>query len=109
MANDPILLYSTAPDEATARLIARRLIDEGLCACVNIGAPIRSIYRWRGETQESDETPLLIKTTEGAAAQTRAALIDAHPYDEPCVLGFVASHALSSDAFCAWIESMTVA
>ncbi|MCX8069604.1 MAG: divalent-cation tolerance protein CutA, partial [Thermodesulfovibrionales bacterium] len=46
---DPIVVYVTASNEEEAVKIARSLVEERLCACVNIIKGIRSIYHWQGK------------------------------------------------------------
>ena len=78
----------TAPDPEAATQLARRLVEEGLAACVNLVPGVRSIYRWQGALQEDPEILLI--------AKTRAALVDAlvarvcalHPYELPEVIAF---------------------
>jgi periplasmic divalent cation tolerance protein len=59
---DVIIVIATSPNEAEATLIARTLVEARLAACVQLD-PIRSFYRWQGNTEESPEVRLMIKTT----------------------------------------------
>ena len=52
-------------------------------ACVNIGASMRSIYRWNGKICEDEEVPLMIKTTWGRHQAAIQRLVELHPYDVP--------------------------
>ena len=45
---DVVLVLSTVPDDERAESLARTLVDERLAACVNLHAPMVSIYRWKG-------------------------------------------------------------
>ena len=38
----------TAPDLATARSLARGMVEGRMAACVNLLSGVESIYRWRG-------------------------------------------------------------
>ena len=80
---DTVLVLSNAPDEAVATHIADALVSEGLAACVNIGAPVQSVYRWQGVVEKATEIPLAIKTTASKQANLIERLIALHPYDVP--------------------------
>ena len=57
-----VFLYSTFPDEASARRVAEALVRAKLAACVNIFAPMTSIYEWQGKLETAAEFAALIKT-----------------------------------------------
>jgi periplasmic divalent cation tolerance protein len=80
---DTVLVLSNAPDEAVATRIADALVSEGLAACVNIGAPVRSVYRWQDAVEKATEIPLTIKTTIAKQANLIERLVALHPYDVP--------------------------
>ena len=80
---DTVLVLSNAPDEAVATRIADALVSEGLAACVNIGGPVQSVYRWQGVVEKATEIPLTIKTTAAKQANLIERLIALHPYDVP--------------------------
>jgi len=93
----------TAPDSKVAAELARRLVEEGLAACVNLVPGVRSIYRWQGALQEDAEILLI--------AKTRAALVDAlaarvralHPYELPEVIALAV--AAGSEPYLDWVRS----
>ena len=78
-----ILALSNAPDEGTARRIARRLVDEQLVACVNLLPSMHSIYRWQGKVEEASECMMVIKTTRAVWPRLLERLPELHPYDVP--------------------------
>lgn len=80
-----VTVYATAPDEATARRLARALVEEGLAACVNLH-PITSVYRWEGKLEEGAEVVLLAKTRADAADALVRRLVELHPYEVPCAV-----------------------
>ena len=80
---DIVLVLSNTPDEAVATRIADALVSEGLAACVNVGAPVKSVYRWQGVLEKGTEIPLTIKTTVAKQAKLIERLIALHPYDVP--------------------------
>lgn len=52
-----LLVYMTAASADEAESIAGDLVENRLAACVNIMAPIRSVYSWKGELCRSEEIP----------------------------------------------------
>lgn len=96
------MVLCTVPDEPTAAAIARRLVEEGLAACVN-RLPVGSTYAWQGRICEDNEVLLLIKTGAAQYAALEARLVELHPYDLPEVIAFDTSAGL--DRYLAWAES----
>jgi periplasmic divalent cation tolerance protein len=86
MSADPLLVLTTLPDSSIAESIGRRLIDDGCAACVSVGAPILSLYHWRGKTETATEIPLTIKTTTLRYDAVEALLRTLHPYELPEII-----------------------
>ena len=106
MLTDTVLLVITnAPDAETADRIATALVDRKLAACVNVGAPMRSVYRWQGLVEQATELPMWIKTIAGRRDAVIAALTELHPYDVPEVLVVPAQDGLP--AYLDWIREET--
>lgn len=86
MTDKRIILTTTgSPEEA--RKIARHMVENRLAACVNIVAPVESIYRWQGKVETSEEWLLLIKTTADRSPGVQDAIRKLHSYDLPeCVV-----------------------
>lgn len=80
-----IMAWATCPPDR-ADALASALVDERLAACVNITAPVTSVYRWQGEVARDDERLLIIKTTMGRREAMAARLLELHPYDVPELL-----------------------
>jgi periplasmic divalent cation tolerance protein len=55
-----LICFSTAPDLATARMLADTLVGERLAACVNLLPGLQSTYRWQGRIESGDEVLLMI-------------------------------------------------
>src|SRR5262245_24515316 len=103
--NDVVLVLSTAPaapGNDTAEQIARALIDERLAACVNLHAPMVSIYRWKGAVEKDNERQLVIKTTRGALPALEKRLRELHPYELPELI--VISAAGGGDKDLEWVR-----
>lgn len=86
MPGQVILVLTQLPDRAAAETLARALIETRLAACVSIGAPVESLYHWRGEIETANEIPMVIKTQAGRYADVEAAIRARHPYELPEIL-----------------------
>lgn len=95
----------TCPDEALAAKLSQTLVAGGLAACVTRIPGARSVYRWRGAIEESEEVQLLIKTRRERLAQLSAELAALHPYEEPELLVIDASGG--RPGYLGWIEEAT--
>src|SRR5512136_1959750 len=87
------VICSTAPP-ARSEALVKSLLDKNLVACVNI-IPVRSLYRWKGESCDDEEHLLFIKTRRGLADAVIRALKAEHPYEVPeiIVLPVITGHA----------------
>jgi periplasmic divalent cation tolerance protein len=100
-----LLVLTNLPDRAAAERIADTLIEGRLAACVNILAPCRSVYRWKGAVQHDEEHPMLIKTTAGRYAALEAAIRAAHPYELPEIVAVPIERGLPG--YLAWVADET--
>ena len=96
-----LLVLTNLPDRAAAERLAGLLIDQELAACVNILAPCRSVYRWKGAVQHEEEHPMLIKTTAERYPALEQALRAAHPYELPEIIAVPIERGLP--AYLAWV------
>lgn len=80
---DKIVVLSTCADSGEAARIARSLVEGRLAACVNIVPGVRSIYRWKGNIEESAEMLLIIKTSRPLAGAVQGEIERLHSYDLP--------------------------
>lgn len=100
-----ILVLTNLPDRAAAEKVADALIAKQVAACVNILAPCRSVYRWKGAVQHDEEHPVLIKTTSERYAALEAALREAHPYELPEIIAVPIERGLP--AYLDWVAAET--
>lgn len=82
MADFCIVITTTASADEAER-IASALVEAQLAACVNIVAPITSVYRWKGAIQKEQEWLLLIKTMTSAFESLSSRIQELHSYDLP--------------------------
>jgi periplasmic divalent cation tolerance protein len=104
MTNVAIAL-TTIDDDGDPDALARQLVAERLAACVTVGAPATSHYRWKGTIERAVERQLLIKTTVDRLPALRRRLLELHRYELPEFL--VLAVAEGSDAYLAWITDAT--
>ncbi|MDR2689670.1 MAG: divalent-cation tolerance protein CutA [Azoarcus sp.] len=100
-----LLVFTALPDEASARRLATQLVDAELAACVNVLAPVTSVYRWRGVIETAAEIPLLIKTTAEHYPALEAAVRAAHPYELPELIALPVVRGLA--AYLDWVAAST--
>lgn len=104
-----VLVFTNAPDVATAEAIARAAVEQRAAACVNVLAPCQSIYRWQGELQEESEIPMILKTTRERLDALEALVARLHPYEVPEFVALPASRCLPAYAAWAWAETSPAA
>ena len=102
---ETLLVITTLPDQDAAERLAETLVETGLAACVNIGAPVTSIYRWEKKLHRGTELMLTIKTTRARYPALEQAIVDGHPYELPELIAVPITAGLSG--YLAWIEACT--
>jgi periplasmic divalent cation tolerance protein len=99
------LVLTNLPDRAAAEKLADALIEQRVAACVNILAPCRSVYRWKGALQHDEEHPVLIKTTAERYPATEKAIRALHPYELPEIIAVPIEQGLLQ--YLAWVADET--
>lgn len=79
-------VYITAKNQAEAKAIGRRLVEERLAACANIINNMESFYWWEGKVQNGQEVVLIVKTKEDLVPELIAKVKSLHSYECPCVV-----------------------
>ena len=98
---DKVIVLTSAGSEAEASKIARALVERKLAACVNIVPKIQSVYRWKGEIEEAEESLLIVKTGRTQQDEVSAAIRELHSYELPeCVVLAIDG---GSEKYLAWI------
>lgn len=114
-ANDPggraasraVVVLLTGPTAEALQAIGGRLVEERLAACVNVLPGVKSIYRWEGAVEESDEALAIVKTTVARLPGLEARVGELHPYELPEILAIEPDGG--SIAYLTWIrESVTI-
>ena len=100
-----LLVLTNLPDRAAAEKLADALIEKRVAACINILAPCRSVYRWRGAVQHDEEHPVLIKSTREAYPALEAQIRALHPYELPEIVAVPIEYGLP--AYLDWVAAQT--
>ena len=102
---DAIQVVTTTENEVDARRIAAKLMEGRLAACVQIGGPIESHYRWQGQLEAAKEWTCTIKTRRELYDQVEATIREMHPYDVPEILATPV--VVGSESYLDWLRKET--
>ena len=105
MDDAAILVLTQLPDRASAQALARALVEARLAACVSVGAPVESLYHWRGEIETALEVPVVVKTAARRYAAVEAEIRARHPYELPEIIAVRIEHGLPD--YLAWVGEQT--
>jgi periplasmic divalent cation tolerance protein len=105
LSDAAIIVMTSLPDHAAATALARTLVAGRLAACVNVGAPVESMYHWRGQIETAREFPVAIKTRAELYPRVEAAIIAAHPYELPEIVAVTIADGYSR--YLHWIGAET--
>jgi periplasmic divalent cation tolerance protein len=105
MSHEYVIVLTTLPADADGAAFARDLVEERLAACVNLSAPMESIYRWDGNVESETERQLVIKTSRDRVAALWDRVRELHPYDMPEFL--VTPIVDGNDAYLRWVAEST--
>ena len=81
-----VLVYTTYPSLGEAEAAGRALVEQRLCACVNILPGMVSYYWWQGAIERGGEVVMIIKTRASLSERVSDAVKAKHPYATPALL-----------------------
>lgn len=99
------LVYVPVPDRETGLRLGRDAVRLRQAACANLHGPMTSIYEWEGDLCEESEFLLLFKTAADRVEALESWLVQAHPYECPCVISGDVERV--NPAFGDWVRAMT--
>jgi len=103
--SDPIVVLVACGSEEEALKIANALVEDHLAACVNLVAPIRSIYRWEGKIWDEKEWLLIIKTQKHRFDSLEKKVKSLHSYSVPEIISLPITEG--SSAYLNWLGQNT--
>ncbi len=80
-----IVVMVTIPKEK-AKEMAQFLLQERVCACVNIIEDVKSFFWWQNKVDEATEAMLIIKTRDILFAKLQTMIKNNHPYEIPEII-----------------------
>jgi periplasmic divalent cation tolerance protein len=100
-----LLVMTSLPNEDVAKVLAKRLINAHLAACVQIQSGVQSIYCWEGRLCEEQEAVLVAKTTAEQWPAISAFIKQNHPYDVPEIIAQPITHSHAD--YARWVIAET--
>jgi periplasmic divalent cation tolerance protein len=98
-------VVTTVESAERAEALATALVDERLVACFQVVGPIRSVYRWNGAVERSQEWLGIAKTTTDRIDELVAAIKRLHPYDVPEIVATPIVNG--NDDYLTWVTTET--
>jgi periplasmic divalent cation tolerance protein len=80
-----IVVLVTIP-EKDAEHLAKMLVEERVCACVNITSGVKSFFWWEGKVDQAQEAMLVIKTRDALFGKLKTLVKNNHPYQVPEII-----------------------
>src|SRR6476620_2706905 len=105
MSHDYVMVLTTLPVDADGPGFARSLVEERLAACVNLLAPMESVYRWEGDIEQETERQVVIKTSRDRVSMLWDRIRELHPYDMPEFRAV--ADVYEKDANSRWVADLT--
>jgi len=102
---DFVQITTTTGDRSIAEQIAADLVDRRLVACAQIVGPVRSVYRWNGAVEFTEELLLTLKTRATHVEAIKIVIAHLHPYDMPELI--VTPISDGSEAYLNWLREQT--
>ena len=102
---DALFVLTTVADRAAGTALAQVLLERRLAACVTVGAPVDSLYHWRGRIETGSEVPLTIKTRAALYDRVEAAIREIHDYELPEIVAVPITHGY--EPYIGWLAAET--
>jgi periplasmic divalent cation tolerance protein len=98
------LVMTTVASEEAAEEMAEKIVASRLAACVQL-LPVRSVYKWKGETMRDREWLLLVKTRADRTGALEEFIRCSHDYETPEIICLPISAGFAG--YLNWIDQNT--
>jgi len=105
MMTEFIVVLITAQKEEEAAEIAKDIVAKKLAACVNIVRGVRSIYRWRGKTEDEEEVLLVVKSRLTLFPDLMKRVKELHRYTVPEIIALPIMEG--AEEYLGWLKEET--
>ena len=99
-----LIVFTTMPTRDAGEVLARKIVNERLAACVQVLPQMTSIYIWEGKVHSESEHLLLIKTLNEHYDALREFIIANHSYSVPEIIAVESSKV--SGRYLAWMREL---
>jgi periplasmic divalent cation tolerance protein len=101
-----LVVLITAASKEEGQRISTALLEKRLAACVNIVAPINSLYTWEGKINNDEEVLLIAKTRADLFEDEFMPTVKSlHSYEVPEIIALPI--VMGSKAYLDWIQEVT--
>lgn len=97
-----IVILTTSPTIEEAEVLARKIIEAKLAACVQVVPQVTSFYFWETEVIKDSEQLLLIKTLPEKFDRLKDFIQKNHSYDVPEIVALRAEKI--SESYLNWMK-----
>ena len=81
-----VFVYTTYPSIVEAEEAGCALVEQRLCACVNILPGMVSYYWWQGSVERGEEAVMIVKTRAELSERVATAIKEMHAYSVPAII-----------------------
>jgi periplasmic divalent cation tolerance protein len=81
-----LVVFVTTQNRRDAVRIAKAVVSKKLAACGNVVTSVTSIFRWKGQVQNSREALLIMKTTARRYSALARLVRSMHSYEVPEII-----------------------
>jgi periplasmic divalent cation tolerance protein len=81
-----VFVYTTYPSIVEAEEAGRMLVEQRLCACVNIMPGMVSYYWWNDTIERGEEAVMIVKTRASLSERVSTAIKETHAYSTPALI-----------------------
>jgi len=97
-----IQVITATGSKSEAEKISRAVVESRLAGCAQVLGPITSVYRWKGELEETEEWLCIMKSRTELYKDLESIIRQNHSYEIPEILATPITEA--SDTYLAWLK-----
>jgi periplasmic divalent cation tolerance protein len=96
-----IVVFTTTSSAEESEILARKIVEARLAACVQVLPQMKSFYFWEGAIQAETEHLLLIKTSDEKFDELKSFIESNHSYTVPEIVALKAEKV--SESYLKWL------